>query len=1636
MVLGGLLAASLAGVVPVTAAAQEPEYQLTAAALPTVRLSPASLSAPAGSWPALELAIDPPQPAETIVSFTSSDPARVAVLGTVPMPAGRGSVTFLAAAVSAGGPVTIQANLPAAIGGGSATADITVTAMTAGAWANRTAEPATVTTLAIDPMAPATLYVGTASGGVYKSSDAAASWRPINAGLQGGAVQALAVDPRTPSTIYAGTDGARVFRSVDGGASWVERSPRAGAPCELDCRSVHTLAIDPTNPSRIWAAGDQVGGGLYFTGNDGSAWSQQLVGKIHGVAVAPSNPNRVLAGRGEGEFGILRSTDGGATWQQVAGYGGYIFAFHPTNANVVYLGIYNITVTGAPTPSVYKSTDGGATWSALANGPKGWTVGAIVIDPKQPSTVFVTHTPGIFKTVDAGQTWTLLAGSPFAGALVVDPVNTQTLYAAGSATVYTSTDGGVTWSGSSTGLQSTETLAVAVDPERPGILYAGEGGAVMTSGNAGLTWSRAGGQTAATPAVNALAVDPANPDRVVALRPGRGAENGIFVSDDAGTLWRNVAPQELRDARALLMLGARPDTAFIGLGGAGVCKSTDAGETWRSAMTPVGGDVADVATDSSTAGTLYAVTAEGPFKTTDGGASWSSLPSGLDGVTGFNTIAVAPSDSRVLYLGHSNGVERSSNGGAAWAHASTGLPRYPSIKVIAIDPTTPTTVYAGVYFNGVWKSTDGGGHWSSASAGLTNLWINGLAVDPKTPATLYTATNNGGLSKSTDAGQSWAPAGSGLPLNMNSVAIDPVTPATIYAAATYGGGPYKSTNGGATWSTIRNGLNSWESVSSLIIDPKQPAHLLGFSGNLYTSSNGGASWTRVDVTFPAGAGITTLAIDGGASDTLYAGTKVGVWKGSATASSWGPCFPRLAFATVRSFVSDPAKPDTIYAGTLDQGVWKSPDLGANWSPANGGLGNLDVPALAATTAGSTTLLAGTFGGGVFRSTNGGASWMLSSSGMTNPYVMAFAVHPRKPLVVFAGTNGGGVFRSTDGGATWAPFAAGLFSNWINALAIDANATFLHAATGNGVFDVRLDDATPALLALTPPASEVAVGAARTLTISIAPAQSGATAVNVASSSAGVASAPAAVTVAAGATTATFQVTGQAVGQAEITASLPASIGGAATAADIATRPTAGSLADAPAIAPLLLHLSGLNSAQWRGDLKLANPTAAAVTGTLTFTPRGSSRSASNPRRSLTIAANAVTVLADAWSLAHATGTGADRVLLEMDVNADTGVPFPNPVVETVMKSVLARGGEYGLCQTTPRVRELYSAGAVLAAILGGSGERDSVYVVTGAAGAKLKWEYRDPAGSGIVTVVKTYAKETTVQHVGVKEIIGFDPAANASLTATVQAGDVWLAITHTNNTTNAPRWFDFQLVPAGAPPGVDEIVPIVLHLGGLNGSQWRSDLKLYNPTAKTASGSLTFTPRGKAAGAADPRRTFSLAANAVAAFPDAWTLAHTGGTGADRVVVRMDVDAATGKAFPSPVVEAVMRSLLPTGGDYGLCPRIVRSTELLGAGARLLAILGASGERDSVYVTTGDGGATVQYTYRAGDGSGVTVATKSYAKGTTVQLVDPVKEIFGFAAPPHGSLDARVTAGAAWLAITHTNNATNAPRWLDFDPVP
>jgi photosystem II stability/assembly factor-like uncharacterized protein len=180
------------------------------------------------------------------------------------------------------------------------------------------------------------------------------------------------------------------------------------------------------------------------------------------------------------------------------------------------------------------------------------------------------------------------------------------------------------------------------------------------------------------------------------------------------------------------------------------------------------------------------------LKSTDGGATWN-LGLGTNGNPGYFSIyalAIDPLTPTTLYFGTDEfsagaGVFKSTDGGATWT--SSVLTGDSVVLALAIDPVTPTTLYAGTAGPGVFKSTDGGTTWAAVNAGLSAdtfgyISIAALAIDPITPATLYAGTN-GDVFKSTNSGASWNAFNTGLPSysRVTALVIDPGTPTTLYA---------------------------------------------------------------------------------------------------------------------------------------------------------------------------------------------------------------------------------------------------------------------------------------------------------------------------------------------------------------------------------------------------------------------------------------------------------------------------------------------------------------------------------------------------------------------------------------------------------------------------------------------------------------------------------------------------------------------------------------------------------------------------------------------------------------------------------------------------------------------------------------
>lgn len=461
--------------------------------------------------------------------------------------------------------------------------------------------------------------------------------------------------------------------------------------------------------------------------------------------------------------------------------------------------------------------------------------------------------------------WT--GAGPYGGlvtVLVRDPKTPANLYAAGISGIYKSGDGGANWALASNGIVDPSVDAIAIDPATPTTLYAGSlyGGTLVKSTDGAKSWTPlASGPTLAV----AIAIDPKTTSTLYVAQ----SRNGLSRSSDGGNSWTRLNsanfPNAFATFKALAIDPVTTTTIYAGEQGGGVFKSTDGGATWNAANNGFTGPVIQVlalAVDPGSPATLYAAAntsgGSGLFKSSDGGASWSNVLADKNGVIGVQSVAVDPGNSANVYIGtFSAGMERSTNGGTSFGKIATGLPNV-GVNAIAINAQNAADVLIGTV-NGAFATANSGGAWAASSNGLALTSVTAVAVDPSTPTTAYAATKYSGLFKSTNAGGSWTAIDNGIGATGNlacqapifsSLAIDPNTPATLYAASacTLSNAVYKSTDGGAHWTSSAAGLPAYVGIAAVALDPLATSTVLAASaGNgLYRSADGGTTWAAVD----------------------------------------------------------------------------------------------------------------------------------------------------------------------------------------------------------------------------------------------------------------------------------------------------------------------------------------------------------------------------------------------------------------------------------------------------------------------------------------------------------------------------------------------------------------------------------------------------------------------------------------------------------------------------------------------------------------------------------------------------------------------------------------------------------------------
>ncbi|MCP4658789.1 MAG: hypothetical protein GY856_25540, partial [bacterium] len=538
--------------------------------------------------------------------------------------------------------------------------------------------------LALDPSEPARIYAAPNWRGLYRSEDAAASWQDLTADEMNSSFRSFMQFLTTDATgsalwlISFNDDGNyRPFRSLDRGESWTRLD--AGIAGDLTA-----LSVDPGSSGTLYAG--TAAGELYKTVDGGASWSLTGSGlpadEIRSLAVDPLGPQVVYLGTALN--GIYKSTDGGANWVNVNNNVTMTtvndVAINPNDSQIVYAA----DADGVTGNGIYKSTNGGASWTKL------------------PPTLSFDWRPGHL--------------------IAIDPTDTDVLYSVNDSEVVKSVDGGTSWTPHT--VTDVQVTAIILDPATPQTLYAG------TSGQ------------------------------------------GIFKSTDGAFSWAEVN-QGLRgrnfphvQAHSIEVDSSDPSIVYTG-GIVGGYRSTDGGHGWSSMNLPVG-EAGALVTHPSDPGVVYAFSGD-LWKSSDYGVSWVNWNNGAFSCFGPGDVVMHPTDSQTLYLAgadscaaSADGVYKSTDGGLNWILMNTGLTN-PRIHTLEVDPNNGDVVYAGSEQpdgppTGVFKTVDGAANWSQLGGGLpSSLFPNQIVVHPADSNLVWVVSGmqNGGVYRSTDGGANW-----------------------------------------------------------------------------------------------------------------------------------------------------------------------------------------------------------------------------------------------------------------------------------------------------------------------------------------------------------------------------------------------------------------------------------------------------------------------------------------------------------------------------------------------------------------------------------------------------------------------------------------------------------------------------------------------------------------------------------------------------------------------------------------------------------------------------------------------------------------------------------------------------------------
>jgi photosystem II stability/assembly factor-like uncharacterized protein len=656
------------------------------------------------------------------------------------------------------------------------------------------------------PGLPNVFYFGSTGGGVWKTTDAGTSWNNVSDGFFGGSIGAVAVSEWDPNVVFVGGGEVTVRGNVSHGDG-VWKSTDAGKTWTSvglpESRQVPRIRIHPRDPDLVYAA-------------------------VLGHLWAP-NPER----------GVYRTRDGGATWERILhtndDSGAVDLIMDPTNPRVLYASLWRVRRTpyslesGGEGSGLWKTTDGGDSWvelTAKEGLPKGvWGISSIAVSPSNSQNLYAmveAAEGGVFRSRDAGETWTrvnedrsLRQRAWYYTRIYADPADEDTVYVL-NVRFHKSKDGGRTFDTIS--VPHGDNHDLWIDPGDPLRMIEANDGGANVSFDGGATWS---------------------------VQTNQPTAQFYRVSTDNDFPYRLLAGQQDNSAVRI-----RSRSAFGGSIGERDWEPTAGGESGHIVADP---EDPDVVYGGSYGGYLVRVNHRtGEERSVD---VWPDNPMGWGAAElkyrfQWNfPIFFSPHDPNLLYAA-ANVLFATHDEGASWQAISPDLTRN--------DKSTQES---------------SGGPITKDNTSIEYYGTIFAAVEsPLAPGVLWTGSDDGLVQLSRDGGEHWqnvTPPDLPEWAMINSLEAHPFEPGGVYVAATryklddYAPYLYKTTDWGATWTRITDGIAADHFTRVVRADPQRRGLLYaGTERGIYVSFDDGASWSSLQRDLPV-VPITDLAVKEG-----------------------------------------------------------------------------------------------------------------------------------------------------------------------------------------------------------------------------------------------------------------------------------------------------------------------------------------------------------------------------------------------------------------------------------------------------------------------------------------------------------------------------------------------------------------------------------------------------------------------------------------------------------------------------------------------------------------------------------------------------------------------------------------------------